>query len=147
MKVILLKDVAGVGRRDDVKEVSDGFARNQLIPRGDAEIATPKTLAALIARKERLVDTKLLEHSLLDKNIASVQGKAVVFVRNANEKGYLYAKIKPHDIAGAISEQFHVEIPPSVIVLSKYIETIGAHRALLKSDGVTAEIILDVHTQ
>ncbi len=144
MRVILLKDVPGVGKRYDVKEVADGFARNQLIPRGDAELATPKALSTITARKERIADTKRLEHSLLDKNITSLKEKTVTISRKANEKGHLFAKIKPQDIADAIREQFRIEIPVSVIALSEYIETIGEHRILLKSDSVGAEIVLQI---
>ena len=146
MKIILLKDTSGIGKKYDVKDVSDGFARNRLIPCGDAEMATPKALASILARKERVADTKRLERSLLEKNIASVHEKTVVLVRKANEKGHLFAKIKAEDIVDAIREQMHVEIPSSVIVLEKYIETIGTHHILLENGAVRAEIFLEVQT-
>ncbi|MEK7134645.1 MAG: 50S ribosomal protein L9 [Patescibacteria group bacterium] len=144
MKIILLKDIAGIGRHHDVKDVSDGFARNQLIPRGDAEMATPKALAEVAKRKERIADTKRLERSLLDKNIALLKEKTVTISRKANEKGHLFAKIKPQDIAEAIREQFRIEIPVSVIALSEHIEMAGEHRILLASEGARSEILLVV---
>ena len=146
MKIILLKDTSGIGKKYDVKDVSDGFARNRLIPFGDAEMATPKALASILARKERVADTKRLERSLLEKNIASVHEKMVVLVRKANEKGHLFAKIKAEDIVDAIRENLRVEIPSSVIVLEKYIETIGTHHILLENGAVRAEIFLEVQT-
>lgn len=144
MRIILLKDVAGVGKKYEVKEVSDGFARNQLIPRGDAEMATPKALVTLETRKMAVADKKRLEHSLLEKNIASVHGKTVILVRKANEKGHLFAKIKAEDIVEAIREQFRVEIPVTAITTEKHIDTIGTHRIPLKNGAISAEIIIDV---
>ena len=147
MKIILLKDTSGIGKKYDVKDVSDGFARNRLIPCGDAEMATPKALASILARKERVADTKRLERSLLEKNIASVHEKMVVLVRKANEKGHLFAKIKAEDIVDAIREQMHVEIPASTIILEKHIGTIGMHHIPLKSSGGNTEMTLNVQIQ
>ncbi|MEK7065841.1 MAG: 50S ribosomal protein L9 [Patescibacteria group bacterium] len=147
MKIILLKDTSGIGKKYDVKDVSDGFARNRLIPCGDAEMATPKALASILARKERVADTKRLERSLLEKNIASVHEKMVVLVRKANEKGHLFAKIKAENIVSAIRENLQVEIPSSAIVLEKNIETIGIHRILFTQGTVRAEILLDVRVE
>lgn len=146
MRIILLKDAPGIGRKYDVKEVSDGFARNQLLPQGIAEVATPKALAAILMRKERIADTKRLEHSLLDKNILSLKEKTITISRKANEKGHLFAKIKPQDIASAIREQFRVEIPLSVIMHPEHIETIGEYQIVLKSHSAKTEMHLQIQS-
>jgi len=146
MKVILLKDTSGVGRRSDVVDVSDGFARNQLIPRGLAEPATPKSLAALEAKKERKEDERRLSHTLLQKNIKSLDGKTITLARNANEHGHLFAKIRPVDVVRAIAGEFKIEIPSSVLEI-KEINELGTHPASLKDDGVFATLSVVVQAQ
>lgn len=146
MKVILLKDVGGVGRRFEVKDVSDGFARNQLIPRGLAEPAAPGSIATLAARKERKNDEKRLGAELLAKNISALNGKTVTIVRKVNERGHLFAKIKPEEITRAIMENLRANIPESVIPV-KYVDTAGTHTLVLVCDGVRAHFTLEVRPE
>ena len=129
-----------------MKDVSDGFARNRLIPCGDAEMATPKHLL-LSSRGRRESPTQSVWNARCLKNIASVHEKMVVLVRKANEKGHLFAKIKAEDIVDAIREQMHVEIPASTIILEKHIGAIGMHHIPLKSSGGNTEMTLNVQIQ
>jgi len=144
MKIILLKDVAGVGKKYEVKDVADGFARNQLLPHGDAEIATSKALSALDAKRKSLADKKNLDSALLGKNIEELANKTVILMRKANEKGHLFAKIKTQEIALAIHEQLRVEIPVSLLILKEPIESVGPHAISLNGGGVSATFTLDI---
>lgn len=144
MKVIFLKDVAGVGRKYDVKEVSDGFARNKLFPSGAAEIATPKALAALTTRIEAAKGKKLLTEALLRKNFESIAGKTVVIKCRANTQGHLFAKIHAKDIADAASAQCSVLIPEESVRLDSPIGEIGKYAIKVAVADVTSTITLSV---
>lgn len=127
MKIILLKDVAGIGRKYDVKEVSDGFARNKLFPIGAAEIATPKAIAALADKKSAAAGKKTLSEALLRKNIETISEKTIEIKSRANEQAHLFAKIHAKDIEDAIRTQYALIIPKEHITLDTPIDQIGTY--------------------
>lgn len=144
MKVIFLKDVVGVGRKYDVKEVSDGFARNKIFPSGAAEIATPKALATLTMRKEAAAGKKLLTEALLRKNFESLSGKTIIIKRRANKQGHLFAKIHAKDIMDATSAQCSVLIPEESIRLDSPIGEVGKYAIKVTVADATSTIDLSV---
>jgi large subunit ribosomal protein L9 len=74
MKVILLKDVAKMGKKNDIKNVSDGHALNFLIPQGLVEVATPKSLKKVEVIKSREDAEKKIKTDLLLKNFGDLKG-------------------------------------------------------------------------
>ena len=93
MRVIFLQDVPRVGKRNDIKEISDGYALNFLFPRKLATPATSKAVAELEQRKKEIVVEREVEENLLMRNLEEIKGKTITISGKANEKGHLFSAI------------------------------------------------------
>ncbi len=125
MEVILKKDVKGTGKAGDVVKVSDGFARNRLIPSGDAVEATPankKMMERQSAKREELLAQEKAEAQALAAKLAKEQ---IVIKTKTGEGGRLFGSITSMDIADAIKEQTGEEIDKRKIILDKPIKETG----------------------
>ncbi len=125
MKVILIKDVKGMGRAHSEVEVSDGYALNYLIPKKFAISATVVAKQEAETRRKQVVDTKEVDAALLKQNIASLADARIVITMKANEKGHLYDAVGESDIMKAAKEQAHIDLPEGVIKLEKPIKELG----------------------
>ena len=125
MKVIFLKDVPRVGKRYDVKEMSDGYAMNFLLPRKLAQPATPKALAELELRKKEIQIEKEVQESLLLKNLEEIKGKVLHIKAKADEKGHLFFGIHNKEIVEAMHAEHHADIGEEFIPLEKPIKEVG----------------------
>jgi len=117
MKVLLLKDVKKVGRKDDVVTVADGYAQNVLLPQKLGVPATPEHLARLKKQEVRVADKKAFNETLLIKNISELGGKKIVLEARANDAGTLFQTIHKKQIVEAIERQQKVALPESVLVV------------------------------
>ncbi|HTE48952.1 MAG TPA: 50S ribosomal protein L9 [Candidatus Paceibacterota bacterium] len=125
MRVIFLRDVPRVGKKYDIKEVSDGYAVNFLLPRKLAQTATTKATAELEMLKREIVLEREVQESLLLKNLDEIKDKLVKIGGKANEKGHLFSAIHKKEITAAMLKQHHAEIGEEFIVLEKPIKEIG----------------------
>ncbi len=125
MKVIFLKDVPRVGKKYDVKEISDGYAVNFLFPRKLAEPATPQAVAKLELHKKEIVIEKEVQDNLLQKNLEEIKGKILVIKVKTDDKGHLFKAISEKMIAEEMHLQHHVEIKPEFIILETPLKEIG----------------------
>ncbi len=125
MKVIFLKDVPRVGKKDDIKEMSDGYAQNFLFPRKLAIVATMQAVNNLERQKKEIVIEREVQESLLLKNLEGIKDKVVTISGKANEKGHLFKAIHTEEITRAMHIQHHAEISPEFIDLEKPIKEIG----------------------
>mgnify|MGYP001584673486 CR=1 FL=1 len=98
MKVLMIKDVARVGKRGDVRNVKDGFARNFLLPQGFARIADAQALADAASRKLHSASTQKAKEAELSEYRMRLKSTALVFRKKANEKGHLFASVMAGDI-------------------------------------------------
>ena len=144
MKIALLKDVSGLGKKNDVKDVSDGHALNLLIPQKLAEVATPAVLKRIELIKRQVEQEKKVMEDLLSKNLHTIHDKEVTIEREANEKGSLFAGIHKDEIVKAVKEEIDVDLLPEFIVLDKPIKEIGSHKIDLKVHGKSATFTLNI---
>jgi len=132
MKVLLIKEVPGLGTPGDVVEVRDGFARNYLLPKKLAVLPTPHELSRYEKLKARyeaeITDRRAKAQALAEK----LRDMEFVFSRRVHDKNKLYAAVQARDLAQAISEKLGEEIPPDRIKLEP-IHELGTY---------TAEILL-----
>ena len=133
MKVILLKDIAKLGKRGEVKEVADGFGINVLIRKGDALQATPSELSKWKAKedskkhKQEVVSNLFVQLSdALHKMELTISGK------KSDQKGQLFAQVKETEIADAIFEVTKLSVDPKQISLPSPIKSLGSHIFTLK---------------
>ena len=117
MKVILLQDVRKMGKKGDVIEESDGYARNYLFPRKLAEEATANALHVVNAKKENERKKKLAELEAAQKLAGELKGKEVTINAKAGESGRLFGAITNKDIAEVINKTFNLSIDKKKIVM------------------------------
>lgn len=118
MKVILLQDVKKMGKKGDVIEASDGYARNYLFPRKLAQEATTNALHVVNAKKENERKKKLAELEAAQKLAAELKGKEVTINAKAGDNGRLFGAITNKDIAEVINNQFNLSIDKKKIVVN-----------------------------
>lgn len=135
MKIILSKDVPKLGKRYDVKSVSDGHALNLLIPRGLAILATPEALKNLETQKARLEGERKVQEELLLKNIKELEGVTLNITGKANDKGHLFAGLHREEIASELNKQTKLVLDPSFIQVDHPIKEIGTHSIVVKTAG------------
>lgn len=125
MKVILTKDVKGVGRAHDTVVLADGYALNFLIPKKLAIAATPVAIQEAGLRQKQVIDRSTLDTALIAQNIASLADAHIVITAKANEKGHLYDAVGESDIKAAAKEQAHIDLPEDAIKLEKPLKALG----------------------
>jgi large subunit ribosomal protein L9 len=125
MKVILLKDVQKIGRKNEVKNVSDGYAMNFLFKNGLAEAATPKKIKNLEKLKHNQETEDKIHDDLLSKNMRALNGARVEMSEKANEQGHLFKGIHIEEIAAELKKQDHVDLKSEYIKLEHPIKETG----------------------
>lgn len=125
MKVILLKDVKGMGRAHEVVEAKDGHVLNYLIPKKFAISATPAAMREAELRRKQTADRTALNAALLAQNIAALASASIVIRMKANEKGHLYDAVGEPEIRAAAKERAHIDLPEDAIKLEKPIKELG----------------------
>ncbi len=135
MKVIFLHDVPRVGKKYDVKEISDGYAMNFLLPKKLAVIATPKAVADLELKKKEITIEREVQENLLMKNLEAIKGKIITIKAKADDKGHLFSKIHATEIVEAMKAQNHADISEEFIVLEKPIKEVGGFEIPISIKG------------
>jgi len=144
MKVIMLKDVRGVGQHHEVKNVADGYAINFLFPKKLAEPATEAKVKQLADQKQAHEAEALKQEEELNKKIISLRGKRVTVSARATEKGGLFKSITAKDIGKAILAEHKVEIPESAIHQPEHVKTVGEHPVALSNKNEKVELLVSV---
>ncbi len=142
MKVVLLKDVAGVGRRNEIKNVADGHALNLLLPQKLAIIATPAAMAHAERLKSEAEAERKIQENLLGKNLAELASVRIEIASKANEQGHLFSGIHREQIAEELKKQKHLELPLASILLEEPLKTVGEHPISVKVGEKTAKFTL-----
>ena len=139
MKVILLKDVRGVGMHGEIKNVADGYAINGLFPKKLAEAATAEKIADIEAKRVAHEAEIQKEAEQLDNKVAALRGKTITISSRATEKGGLFKAVHEKDVAKAILGEHALAIPEDAISFPEPVKTVGEHVVLLKSKNQKAE--------
>ena len=145
MKVVLLKDVKNVGKRDDILTVSDGYARNFLFPQRLAAEATPGALKE-IQRKRAAQDAREAEQLAEAKQKAeALKGKVVTLEAKCGEKGRLYGSVTSAEVVEALEKQHGIKVDKRKIDIGDPIREVGIRKiSVWLHAGVTTEMQLDV---
>ena len=143
MKVILIKDVAKLGRRGEVKDVPDGHALNMLIPRKLAVIATPEGMKRLNEEVKKHGEHKEQSLSAFKEALKRLETETIKYPTQANEKGSLFKGVNADDIARHLNTQ-GITVSKENIVLKHPIKEIGIHDIVLAHGGVEGVCKLEV---
>ena len=144
MKVILNADVAKLGKKYEVKDVSDGHALNMLIPKGLVEVATPSSLKALETKKAALEASMKRVEEVIVKNLKTIHGKVFEIVQKVNEKGHLFAAIHLDQVSALVKAKTQVELPATYLHVAKPIKEAGDHEVTVKVGKESAVFTLKV---
>ena len=148
MQVILLKDVKGQGKAGQVVKVSDGYARNMLLPKKLAMEATPANMKVLEKQRAQIEAQRAIDKQVAEDIKAKVEAKTVKVVTKAGENGRLFGAITSKDIAEAIQKEFFIELDKKKIDLDAPIKQTGVTEVTLKLfPGVQAKCKVDVVTE
>lgn len=132
MKVILLKDVKGLGQRGEVLEAADGYARNFLIPRHLAEIADEAKVVSLREKEQREEKHDVRERKALENLVKKLKNETFSFERPADELGHFYVGLKPEEILSTIKDRGFL-LPERVLMVDySPIKTAGVYIVTLK---------------
>lgn len=147
MKVILNQDIKGKGKKGELVNVSDGYARNYLLPRKLAKEATNENLNIMNGQRESAEYKKQTELEEA-KNIAEKMKEiTVVLKEKAGENGKLFGSVTSKDIAEALKMQHHIKIDKKKFVLPDGIKTLGVTVVEVKlNQGVTGKVKVSVES-
>ena len=127
MKIVLRQDVPKLGEAGSVREVANGYARNFLIPRGMAVVATPGELK-VAAHNQAVADRKVAKQEQQLQSLADrIDGRRLEFTARAGSGGRLYGSITAGDVAERLTVAVGEEIDRRRVVLDEPIRTIGQH--------------------
>ena len=110
MKVILLKDIKGTGKKDQIIEASDGYARNFLLPKGLAREANATNLNAIENAKSAQKHRENVERAKAEEIRKEISGKVIRITARGAEGGKLYGSVTAQEIADALNKQYGVKV-------------------------------------
>ena len=147
MKVIFLTDVKGQGKKDEIKEVSDGYARNFLIPRKMVAEATTDSLNAIKLKEKAKIVHAAKEKALAQENVKKLESLVVKIPAKAGTGGRLFGSVTSKEISDALLKQYNIAIDKKDIVQSEPIKTFGAFSVKCKLGHEVSGIINLVVTE
>ncbi len=144
MKVILLQDVAKLGRRYAIVEVPDGYGINKLIPKGLAKPATPENVKSVMARAGALAHNKEAAEVAFKDLLAALEGTKVVVTAEANAEGRFFQAVKPEAIAAALRAASGQSVDGSQVVIAEPIKAVGEYTVTLTLGALHEPIAVTV---
>ena len=143
MKVILLRDVARIGRRYDIKEVPSGYALNFLIPQKLAEPATSENVKRVNAQKQKHAQNTAATEVQFRDALKVLETTPVKIEVSANEQGHLFKGVRGEDIARAAHAQ-GIALAPEQIDLEHPLKELGEHTVSLSrgAESGTCTVVL-----
>lgn len=143
MKVILIKDVARLGRKTEIKDVPSGHALNFLIPRKLAVIATPESIKRVSEQISKVGEQKQQSEDSFAEAVQKLADGTVKYSADSNEQGHLFKGIHTNDIAAHLASQ-NIAITENHIQLEHAIKDLGIHEISLAYNGKKGMFRLEV---
>ena len=148
MEVLLLKDVEQLGEAGEIKRVANGYARNFLIPRGLAVIATPGAVKQVEMQLESEARREAKELDEAQALAQALEGLTVTFQARAGESDRLYGSITNANIADALSEQVEQEVDRRKLVMEEPLKELGTHTVTIRlAPGAEATVTVVIERE
>jgi large subunit ribosomal protein L9 len=145
MNVILLKDVADLGGKGDIVEVSNGYARNYLLPKNLAMKATTGAIKQAEKLRQQRIEAEARAKAEAEQLARNLVGSRVVIAARSGDEGQLFGSVGAHDIAEAVKKFSGVDIPSGIISIPQPIKEIGLHEVTVQPhEEVEFTVTLDV---
>lgn len=148
MKIILLQDIKGTGKKGDIINSSDGYARNFLFPRKLAIEATPQNLEELKRQKDSVEHKRAVnrENSVGLKD--RLEKDTIVIVAKSGQNGKLFGAVTAMDIEKSIKDATNIEVDKRKISLDEAIKTIGVYTVTIKLfEDVVAKVKIEIKAE
>lgn len=126
MELLLLEDINGVGKRNDIIVVGDGFALNHLLPSRKALVATPTVRKRYAEQIKRRAEERESERRTQLEAAGMLAGKTVSFTRKVTKTDKLYAAITAENISEALAQQHAITMPAEKIQIAEPIKALGS---------------------
>jgi large subunit ribosomal protein L9 len=146
MKVILLRDVARLGKRYSVVEVPDGFALNKLIPQGMAQPATPENLKRVQARAKEVAEHAAHDAEVLKRSLAALSTTPLSLTAAANAQGSLFKAFKAEDVSAAATAAGH-PVPTEAIIVKEPLKSVGTHTLDVVAGSIKGQLTVVITAQ
>lgn len=130
-----------MGRKHEVKNVSDGYARNFLFPRKLAQAATEQAVMSAEKIKKQKEEERKITEDIMEKNIKALSGVKITLKEKANEKGHLFSNIRAEEISKRLKEEHRLDIPAKMIEMPEHLKELGVHKAKVKNQEFEIEIL------
>ena len=141
MKVILLETIKGVGKKDEIINSSDGYARNFLFPKKLAVEANAENMSKLKAKQDSNADKKEQEKKQAEKLAETLKGILLKIAVKSGENGKIFGSITAKEIADQLKQQYKIEVDKKKIDLKEPIKTFGSFQVNIKLfEGVIATL-------
>ncbi len=148
MKVILLQDIKGTGKKDQIIEISDGYARNYLLPRKLAREATAEALNSLERSRSADRHREEVRRQQAEVRARELKGKVIQLEVKGGENGKLYGSVTNDQIATALKAQHGIEIDKRKLEQEEPIKKEGQAFVTLKLyPGISTRMIVNVKIQ
>lgn len=145
MKVILLQDVKGQGKKGEVVNVSDGYARNFLFPKKLAQEGTAQNINSANVKKEAAIHKDIVMKQNARETAEAFKDKKIVVKAKAGSSGRLFGAITNTEVAAALTEQLDFEVDKKKVVLQNPIKELGVFTVGVKLySGIQASIKVEV---
>lgn len=143
MKVILLRDVAKIGRRNDIVELPDGYAQNQLIPKKWAEPATPANIKKITTQKAVNAAHDEAEQARFDSVVKSLQSETLQVEAGPDDNGHLFKAVHENEIV-ASAKMRGLALETAWVQIAKPIKSLGAHEVTFKRGGKSVVCTIEI---
>lgn len=145
MKVILLQDIKNVGKKDEIINANDGYARNFLFPKKLALEATKDNLLKLQAKKDSQAHKKSLEIEEFKKQAEKINNITLDLKVKAGENGKIFGGVTSKEISEELKKQYKIDIDKKKIILNENIKNLGSFDISMKLfEGVTGKLKVKV---
>jgi large subunit ribosomal protein L9 len=139
MKVIFLKDVPGA-KKNQVKEVANGYALNYLLPQKLAIAATREKIATLGNKANKAEDDNKKVDNKTEKLLKTIKNLKISITAKADEEGHLFGGVGNEDIQKVLKEKHNIDINKDAINLPHHLKELGDHKVNIKINNQQAEL-------
>ena len=144
MKVILMQDVKGLGKKGEVKNAADGYARNVLLPKGLAVEANAQNMSELNSKTQAVAHHKAEEKAAAEANKAKLDGKTVKVSAKCGENGKLFGAVTSKELAELLAAEFGIKVHKKKISASD-MKNVGTYSFDVKLyQGVIAKMSVEI---
>jgi large subunit ribosomal protein L9 len=144
-KLLLIEDVEDLGRSGDIVTVKPGYARNYLLPRGYAILASKNAIRLQARLQEERKKRAIIDKEEADRTAASLGELTLSTVVKVDQEGHMYGSVSTHDLVELLKEQANIELEKRSFGLKHPIKETGVHEIPIKlKEGVMAKLVLKV---